>query len=277
MGTRLGNETDAGDTSPTTKERGRTKRKGKGKAEGHGITDWFSRNNLPKDTESEPMTPNQYQVDTDSPLHQYPPVHRREFGTGREALSTVARTLKTTVLHDARNIAGRENPELGGLAWSVASSYEAKRLAKSIYAAFRTKHNYLTKEDLYPAYPNPEEAEEAFRIFDADNNGDVNRGEIKTTLVRVYRERRAMSKSMRDVSQALRTLNQILLFFAMVILLFISLSIFNVNVGSSLTSLYTLGIGLSFIFKNSASNAFDAVMFLFVTQCVILFSCTDRS
>ena len=82
-----------------------------------------------------------------------------------------------------------------------------------------------------------------------------------------------MSKSMRDVSQALRTLNQILFFFAMVVLLFISLSVFDVNVGSSLTSLYSIGIGLSFIFKNSASNAFDAIMFLFVTQCACFISC----
>lgn len=71
---------------------------------------------------------------------------------------------------------------------------------------------------------------------------------------------------MRDVGAALRTLDLILLFFALVILFFISLSVFNVNVENSLTSVYTIGIGLSFIFKNSASNAFDAIMFIFVTQ-----------
>lgn len=71
---------------------------------------------------------------------------------------------------------------------------------------------------------------------------------------------------MRDVGVALRMLDYILLLFALVILFFISLSIFNVNVESSLSSVYTLGIGLSFIFKNACSNAFDAIMFLFVTQ-----------
>jgi small-conductance mechanosensitive channel len=84
--------------------------------------------------------------------------------------------------------------------------------------------------------------------------------------MKVYKERRSLSRSMRDVGVALKTLDQILLFFALVVLFFISLSVFSVSVGSSLTSLYSLGIALSFIFKNAASSAFDSIMFLFVTH-----------
>ena len=103
-------------------------------------------------------------------------------------------------------------------------------------------------------------------MFDKDNNGDISRAEIKTALLKVYKERRFLSRSMRDVGQALTTLDSVLLLIALIILFFISLSVFGVNIESSLTSLYTIGIGASFIFKNSASNAFDAIMFLFVTQ-----------
>lgn len=71
---------------------------------------------------------------------------------------------------------------------------------------------------------------------------------------------------MRDVGVALRTLDQILLLFAFVILFFISLSVFGVDITESLTSVYTLGLAASFIFKNAASNMFDAIMFLFVSQ-----------
>lgn len=71
---------------------------------------------------------------------------------------------------------------------------------------------------------------------------------------------------MRDVGAALKLLNHILLLVSLVILFFISLSVFGVNVTQSLTSVYTLGIAASFVFKNSASNAFDAITFLFVTQ-----------
>ena len=71
---------------------------------------------------------------------------------------------------------------------------------------------------------------------------------------------------MRDVSAALRTLDQLMLFVALVVQFFISLSVFGVNISQSLTSVYSIGIAASFFFKNAASNAFDAVMFLFVTQ-----------
>ena len=71
---------------------------------------------------------------------------------------------------------------------------------------------------------------------------------------------------MRDVGEALQTLDRILLVGAAVVVFFIALSVFGVEVGSSLTSVYSLGIAASFVFKNAASSAFDAIMFLFVTQ-----------
>lgn len=71
---------------------------------------------------------------------------------------------------------------------------------------------------------------------------------------------------MRDVGEALKTLDNILLFFAGVILFFISLSVYEVNVDESLTSIYSLFIAASFFFQNTASSAFDSIMFLFVTQ-----------
>lgn len=185
----------------------------------------------------------------------------------QHAATHAAKALKTAILHDARNIQGRDDAELGGLVWNVTSSHEAKRLARSMYMAFRAPgRNYLIPRDFYPAFSTHEKAEAAFKVFDADNNGDISRAEIKTTLLRVYKERRFLSRSMRDVGQALTSLNNMLLCMAFIILFFISLSIFGVNIEKSLTSLYTIGLGASFIFKNSASNAFDAIMFLFVTQ-----------
>lgn len=76
---------------------------------------------------------------------------------------------------------------------------------------------------------------------------------------------------MRDVSTALRSLNQVLFAFALVILALIGLSVFQAAILNSLTSLYTLVVAASFVFKQSASNMFDAIMFLFVTQYVMFF------
>ena len=121
---------------------------------------------------------------------------------------------------------------------------------------------------MQPAFTTPREAQEAFRVFDQDNNGDISRSELKTAILRIYKERRFLSRSMRDVGVALKTLDQILLLFAFIILFFISLSVFGVNVEQLLTSVYSLGIAASFVFKNAASNMFDAIIFLFVTQWV---------
>ncbi|KIK99690.1 hypothetical protein PAXRUDRAFT_465190 [Paxillus rubicundulus Ve08.2h10] len=205
--------------------------------------------------------------------HRYPPRSARKRVVGQQIQQQeeynpaiqAARAIKSAVLHDARNIKG--NSELNGSVFGVNSSYEAKRLSRAIYKALRDRHRtYLIPADFQPAFGTREEAQEAFRIFDRDNNGDISRSEIKATILRVYKERRFLSRSMRDVGAALKTLNQILLLFALVVLFFISLSVFGVNVTQSLTSVYSLGIAASFVFRSAASNMFDAIMFLFVTH-----------
>jgi hypothetical protein len=148
-----------------------------------------------------------------------------------------------------------------------------QRLSRAIYRAFRDRHRtYLVPADFLPAFATKEEAQEAFRVFDKDDNGDISRSEIKATVLRIYKERRFLSRSMRDVGAALKTLDRILLLFALIVLLFISLSVFGVDVTQSLTSVYSLGLAASFVFKNAASNMFDAIIFLFVTQCVHVIS-----
>lgn len=210
-----------------------------------------------------PMTSTPLRKGSDSDEDAAPILHVQQ------AATQAAKALKTAVLHDARNIQGHADENMGGIVWNVTSAQEAKHLARSLFMAFKDrKRNYLIPSDFYPAFKDHEEAHSAFRVFDADNNGDLSKAEMKTTILKVYKERRFLSRSMRDVGVALKTLDHILLFFALVILFFISLSVFNVSVGDSLTSVYSLAIAGSFIFKNSASNAFDAIMFLFVTQCV---------
>ncbi|KAI0052559.1 hypothetical protein FA95DRAFT_1579888 [Auriscalpium vulgare] len=260
-----------GDSEGANKNSLSRRKKGKGKKKRVSV--------LPVATDSGASTPMKTRSPspTSSP-HRYPPTsapalshpngigHPLDDDDDAPVVAQAARVLKNAVLHDARNIEGKE-AETGGLVWDVTSAHEAKRLARLIYSTFRDRHRrYLLPVDFEPAFSTPEAAHAAFRVFDTDNNGDISRAEIKTTLLKMYKERRFLSRSMRDVGAALHTLDLILLFFAAVILFFISLSVFHVSVGDSLTSVYSIGIAASFIFKNSASNAFDAVMFLFVTH-----------
>ncbi|KAJ2930224.1 hypothetical protein H1R20_g6858, partial [Candolleomyces eurysporus] len=221
-----------------------------------------------------PAPPKQTLARPGSPLRPHLQ-HRPASGHSRTAtaisdteatLVQAAKVLKKAVLHDARNIQGRQE-DLSGLAWDINSTQEAKRLARTLFNRVRDRYRkYLISSDFYPAFPTQEEAEAAFRIFDKDDNGDLSRAEIKIKLVKTYQERRLLSRSLKDVGEALKTLDRILLVFAFIILGFISLSVFGVQVGDSLSSMYTIGIAASFIFKSSASSAFDAIMFLFVTH-----------
>ncbi|KAF8305933.1 hypothetical protein DL93DRAFT_2181438 [Clavulina sp. PMI_390] len=212
--------------------------------------------------------------------HTYPPTsdaHLQAGGNGNrrsarnstdgQILATAAKALKTVVLHDARNIKGKDTTDADA-SFTITSPHEAKKLARNLYMAFRAskKRTHLIPSDFYPAYPRQEDAKEAFQIFDKDGNENITRAEIKTTIMKVYKERRFLARSLKDVGAALVTLDWIMLAAATVMLFFIALSVFNVQITKLLTSFYTLGIALSFIFKNSAANGFDAVMFLFVSH-----------
>lgn len=103
----------------------------------------------------------------------------------------------------------------------------------------------MIPSDFYLAYATAEEAHEAFKVFDVDGNGDVTRAEIKTTVLKVYKERRFLSRSLRyvffhscnfaylrqlvlislwryrDVSAAITTLDR-LMFVVVLVILFLS-------------------------------------------------------
>lgn len=151
-----------------------------------------------------------------------------------------ARVLKSAVLYDARNIKGKEEDLNGGHGWGsignareakVSRSYQevtiidrfAQRLARTIYTCFKPQYrhrNYLVPSDFYPAYVNHVDAEAAFKVFDKDGNGDISRAEVKSTVWRIYKERRALVRSLRDAENALRTLDWIMMVFATIIVFF---------------------------------------------------------
>ncbi|KAG6849953.1 hypothetical protein H0H93_003325 [Arthromyces matolae] len=237
--------------------------------QGHMHEDEHEFEAIPLKSGSRPTSPSLGHHTEGSSSHVYPPSTISSDDHGNTEPSTFAQAahvLKSAVLHDARNLRGKNLAE-GSMIWNVNSSREAKRLARAIYTRLRPRgRTYLIPSDFYPAFADQESAKAAFRVFDKDDNGDISRAEIKTKLVKIYKERRALSRSMRDVGAALKTLDTIILCFAMVILFFISLSVFGVDITSSLSSVYSLAIAASFIFKNAASSAFDSIMFLFVTH-----------
>ncbi|KAJ8655059.1 hypothetical protein O0I10_009266 [Lichtheimia ornata] len=148
------------------------------------------------------------------------------------------------------------------------SSNQAKSLAKRIYHNIvgPTGNRPITEMDLYPFFRTHQEAAEAFRIFDRDGNGDISKSELRSACVRIYRERKNLARSMRDLSQATGKLDLLFLVVFIVIWVIIVCAAFGVDVGTQLLPLWSAFIAASFVFGNSAKDAFEAIIFVFVTH-----------
>ncbi|KAI9227806.1 MAG: hypothetical protein DHS80DRAFT_16543 [Piptocephalis tieghemiana] len=149
----------------------------------------------------------------------------------------------------------------------VNGSREAKKLAKKLFAALKMPNRrHVYPQDFLPYFPTEEEAAEAFALFDKDSNGDISRREMKDAVAIMYKDRRDLSTSLRDMSQAIGKLDNLFMIIGLIILIVIIVTQFNGNATKALTPLWTFIVAASFIFGQSAKNAFDSIIFMFVTH-----------
>ncbi|KAA8899035.1 Mechanosensitive ion channel-domain-containing protein [Sphaerosporella brunnea] len=143
----------------------------------------------------------------------------------------------------------------------------AEALAKRIWMSFVPEGNYaLTLADLKEVM-GPEleaQAEECFRSFDRDDNGDVSLDEMILHTVQLHRERRDVAKSMQDVDNAISALDNVLSFVAFVIMVLIFVVAQQSSVGTTLAGAGTVLISLSFVFAITAQEVLGSCIFLFV-------------
>lgn len=84
-------------------------------------------------------------------------------------------------------------------------------LADKIFRALsENDHKAITVNSFYNYFETQEEADEAFSLFDRDGSGTLDYSEVTRTIVRIYRERRNLLRSLGDCSYALGQLNNIL-------------------------------------------------------------------
>ncbi|CEG71088.1 hypothetical protein RMATCC62417_06876 [Rhizopus microsporus] len=149
------------------------------------------------------------------------------------------------------------------------STQQAKALAKKIYnniIGADANRDYIVESDLYPFFSTVEEASEAFQLFDRDGNGDISKRELRSGCIRIYKERKNLSRSMRDLSQATGKLDIILVIVFTIVWVIIVCAAFGVNVGTDLMPLWSAFVAASFIFGTSAKDAFEAIIFVFITH-----------
>ncbi|KAF8926622.1 hypothetical protein BGZ58_011044 [Dissophora ornata] len=136
----------------------------------------------------------------------------------------------------------------------IGSTANAKRLAKTLFYNLQTNSEEL------------EEAQAAFTIFDKDGNGDISKSEMKEKIFYVYKERKDLHTSLRDLSQAVGKLDVIFLTVVTVVWLLIVLSIFGKDVVKNMLSIGSFLVALSFVFGNSLKILFENIVFLFITH-----------
>ncbi|KAL0953430.1 hypothetical protein HGRIS_004666 [Hohenbuehelia grisea] len=153
--------------------------------------------------------------------------------------------------------------EIGGL-------YSARRLARKVFGALSyadPPRSHLVVDDFYPYFRTQEEAQDAFALFDKDGNGDITKREMREAVQRIYRERKSLTASLKDVGSIVAKLDAVLLSVALVLIIFICLLIFNrKNTLASLVPLATIILGFSFIFGHSAQTLFESLIFIFSTH-----------
>jgi hypothetical protein len=147
----------------------------------------------------------------------------------------------------------------------INSTDNAKRLAKTLFYNLQGYGDELVVEDFYPYFDTEEAAKEAFAIFDKDGNGDISKREMKEKIFYVYKERKDLHTSLRDLSQAVGKLDIIFLTIVTVVWLLIILSIFGTSVVQNMLSIGSFLVALSFVFGNSLKTLFENIVFLFIT------------
>lgn len=152
----------------------------------------------------------------------------------------------------------------------IGSLYSARRLAKQLFSTLSDVYpprSHLIVEDFQPYFRTEADAKVAFAQFDKDNNGDISKKEMREAVQRIYRERKALSASLKDMSSAVSKLDAVMIGVAFIIILFVCLLIFNgSNDISSLIPLATIVLGFSFVFGNSAKTIFESLIFIFSTH-----------
>jgi len=120
-----------------------------------------------------------------------------------------------------------------------SSNMEAKKLAKRLFNAIASgPKEVIMPSDFEPWYSKdsmiakrPQQwqyyAREVFAMFDRDGNGDISKMEMKNCILDIFREKRDLARSVRDLDSAVGKLNDILSLVSVMLLVVFWMMLFN--------------------------------------------------
>ena len=178
----------------------------------------------------------------------------------KTGISSFVRSTKEALNRTAHAVISKDNTEIN-------SSKEARRLAKKIFDSFcHPSRQVLILDDFMPFFKSRDMAVECFDTFCLRENGEITKNELCRQIIEIYKERKYLARSVRDIGHCIGQLDSILMTFCVLILIIVSCLLLDVDVTSLIASFGTLLLGLTFIFGSSAKNLFECLVFLFIVH-----------
>lgn len=146
----------------------------------------------------------------------------------------------------------------------LKSEKNAVNTAHSIFSKLVIKdREHLTVDDLANFFE-PSDLKEAFKIFDKNGNGEVDRAELEAVIMEIYEERKAISMGLKNNHRIIRKLDTVLFAVATFLTSTFSVPIFQVGGAAVFAIFGILWTALGFLLQSTARQCFESMVFVFV-------------
>ncbi|KAK9720401.1 hypothetical protein K7432_004198 [Basidiobolus ranarum] len=148
---------------------------------------------------------------------------------------------------------------------AIQNSHDARVLARRIfYALCPPGKSVITVNEFKEVFNTAQRAERAFLFFDEYSRGDIVRNDMILSIQEIFREKRALTKSLQDLDKAIAKLDSILMAIVYVIVILILVSTFVSDFGTYIATAGSILVAVSFMTGSTAQAVFESIVFLFV-------------
>ncbi|KAF8893315.1 Mechanosensitive ion channel-domain-containing protein [Infundibulicybe gibba] len=194
---------------------------------------------------------------------------KRFFKRLRQGVRVAATTTTTAFGNVASEIAGssvlQPNSPQAMVKTALESANKSRLLARRLFYSFaKPGEDYIFVEDIARFFPQGDEADHVFGLFDKDSNGDASRDEVEMACLEFHREQLSIENSMRDLDSAVGRLDNILMSLYVVVAGLIIAVALEAQLVTLVTGAGTLILGLSWLIGGSLQEVLTSIIFLFV-------------